>query len=90
MTRSKTLWLLALLAGTLAAGAQWKKTPLQAPAQINPQLYRADANATDDINRALATAVKQHKRILLILAATGAWIATFSKMRFTSRASRLC
>jgi thiol:disulfide interchange protein len=65
MTRRKTLWLLALLAGTLAAGAQWKKTPLQAPAQINPQLYRADANATDDINRALATAVKQHKRILL-------------------------
>jgi len=65
MTRSRTLWLLALITGTLTAGAQWKKTPLQAPTQINPQLYRADANATDDINRALATAVKQHKRVLL-------------------------
>ena len=65
MTRRRALWLLAVLSGTLAAGAQWKKTPLQAPGQINPQLYRADANATEEINRALVTAVKQHKRVLL-------------------------
>jgi thiol:disulfide interchange protein len=55
----------ALLIVALAAGAQWKKVPLQPPAQINPQLYRADANATDEINRALVTASKQHKRVLL-------------------------
>lgn len=65
MTRRRALWLLAVIAGALAAGAQWKKTPLQAPAQMNPQLYRADANARDDINRALVTATRQHKRILL-------------------------
>ena len=63
--RSRVLWLPALLAVALAAGAQWKRAPLQAPAQINPQLYRADANATGDINRALAAAVKQRKRVLL-------------------------
>lgn len=65
MTKCRSFWLLAMLAGTLLAGAQWKKTPLQAPAQPNPQLYRADANATDDINRALVAATRQHKRILL-------------------------
>jgi thiol:disulfide interchange protein len=64
-TRRRSFWLLAMFAGTLLAAAQWKKTPLQAPAQPNPQLYRADANATDDINRALVTATRQHKRILL-------------------------
>jgi thioredoxin 1 len=63
--RLRALWLPAVLACTLAAGAQWKKTPLRAPTQINPQLYRADANATEEINRALVAAGKQHKRILL-------------------------
>jgi len=65
MTPRKTLWSLALLACALAAGAQWKKVPLQAPTQINPQLYRADANAAEEINRALVTAGKQRKRVLL-------------------------
>jgi thiol:disulfide interchange protein len=64
-TRRRSFWLLAMFASTLLAGAQWKKTPLQAPAQPNPRLYRVDANATDDINRALVTATRQHKRILL-------------------------
>jgi thiol:disulfide interchange protein len=59
------LFLLALLAASVQAGAQWKKVPLQAPAQPNPQLYRADANAVADIHRALATANRQHKRVLL-------------------------
>ena len=45
--------------------AQWKKTPLEAPAQPNPQLYRADANAADDINRALVKAARSGKRVLL-------------------------
>lgn len=57
---------LLLLLGALAeANAQWKKVPLQPPAQPNPQLYRSDANAAADINRALATAARQHKRVLL-------------------------
>lgn len=57
-------FLLALLANVEAA-AQWKKTPLQAPAQPNQQLYRADANAAAEINQALATAARRHKRVLL-------------------------
>jgi thioredoxin 1 len=61
----RTLCVIALVAGPVAAGAQWKKTPLQAPARPNPQLYPANANATDDINRALAAAARQHKRVLL-------------------------
>src|SRR5882724_12291332 len=57
--------LIAAILLTAAAAAQFKRVPLQAPAQPNPQLYRADANATQDIRRALATAGKQHKNVLL-------------------------
>ena|SRR5258708_11363707 len=46
--------------------AQWKRTPLQAPARPNPQLYRADANAAKEIREALASAGKQSKRVLLV------------------------
>jgi thiol:disulfide interchange protein len=45
--------------------AQFKRVPLQPPAQPNPQLYRADANAAQDIRRALLAAAKQHKNVLL-------------------------
>lgn len=55
----------AVLLGAVPLPAQWKKTPLEAPAQPNPQLYRADANATDDINHALVKAAKSGKRVLL-------------------------
>jgi thiol:disulfide interchange protein len=54
----------ALLFGAVAA-AQFKRVPLQAPAQPNPQLYRADANAAQDIRQALAAAGRQHKNVLL-------------------------
>lgn len=63
-TRTRLLLLLAIFAGTIAS-AQWKKTPLQPPAQVNPKLYREDANAGADINRALVAAARQHKRVLL-------------------------
>lgn len=46
--------------------AQWKNAPLQPPAQPNMQLYRADANAREEIREATATAGKQNKRILLV------------------------
>ena len=61
---TKLLFLLALLGGTVAS-AQLKKTPLQPPAQPNPRLYREDANAGADIHRALVSAARQHKRVLL-------------------------
>ena len=54
-----------IFAGVLSASAQWKKTPLQPPSQLNPHLYSETANASADINRALATATQQHKRVLL-------------------------
>lgn len=48
------------------AMAQWKNTPLQPPAQRNPQLYDTSANAQDEIREARAAAAKHHKRILLV------------------------
>src|SRR5882724_6147932 len=57
--------LIATLLFCAAAAAQFKRVPLQAPAQPNPQLYRADANAAQDIRQALAAAGKQHKNVLL-------------------------
>jgi len=59
-------WILiaALLIAAISP-AQFKRVPLQAPANPNPQLYRADANAVQDIRRALAAASKQHKNVLL-------------------------
>jgi thioredoxin 1 len=65
MRKSGLFCLSLILAASAASHAQWKKTPLQAPARPNPQLYRADANAIDDIHRALATAAREHKRVLL-------------------------
>jgi hypothetical protein len=46
--------------------AQWNKTPLQAPAQPNMQLYPANADAREEIREATAAAAKQNKRILLV------------------------
>jgi thioredoxin 1 len=57
--------LIATLLFCAVAVAQFKRVPLQAPAQPNPQLYRADANATQEIRQALAVAGKQHKNVLL-------------------------
>ena len=54
-----------MLLFSVISTAQFKRVPLQAPAQPNPQLYRADANAAQDIRRALATAVQQHKNVLV-------------------------
>jgi thiol:disulfide interchange protein len=65
MKRRPQWILIAALLVTVIAGAQFKRVPLQAPANPNPQLYRADANAVQDIRKALATAAKQHKNVLL-------------------------
>jgi thioredoxin 1 len=62
--RPQWIFIAALLL-TVISAAQFKRVPLQAPANPNPQLYRADANAAQDIRRALATAAKQHKNVLL-------------------------
>jgi thiol:disulfide interchange protein len=59
-------WILfAAFLFTVVLAAQWKRVPLQAPAQPNPQLYRADANATQEIRQALVLAGKKSQRVLL-------------------------
>lgn len=55
----------AALIFTAVAAAQFKRVPLQAPARPNPQLYKANANAAQDIRQALAAAGRQHKNVLL-------------------------
>ena len=73
--RSKIDWmfplrryiLLLLLATPVLA--QWTKAPLQEPPVINPNLYRANANAQKEIREALSAAQKQHKRVLLVFGA---------------------
>ena len=64
--RKQLQWtLVAAVLFTAVSAAQFKRVPLQAPAQPNPQLYKTDANAVQDIRQALATASKQHKNVLL-------------------------
>lgn len=58
------LALVLLLTGP--ASAQWKKTPLQAPANPNPQLYPEGANAAQEIRKAAGEAGKENKRVLLV------------------------
>jgi thioredoxin 1 len=60
----RTALLLALLVVT--SYAQWVKTPLQRPARLNPDLYRAGANAKEEIEQAVVAAGKEGKRVLLV------------------------
>ena len=64
--KKRPQWILvATLLFSAVAAAQFKRVPLQAPAQPNPHLYKADANAAQEIRQALAAAGKQHKNVLL-------------------------
>src|SRR6478672_13566634 len=64
--RNRPVWtLITVLFFAVVSAAQFKRVPLQAPAQSNPQLYRANANAAQEIRQALVTAGKQHKNVLL-------------------------
>ena len=65
MTKRFLSTLITAILLTAISAAQFKRVPLQAPANPNPQLYKADANATQDIRQALAAAGKQHKNVLL-------------------------
>jgi thioredoxin-related protein len=63
--KARTIVIFVVLSSALAF-AQWKKTPLEAPSQPNPQLYPANADAVAEIREATAAAHKQHKRVLLV------------------------
>ena len=57
--------LLLTLLTTVAFG-QWQKAPLKIPARPNMNLYRADANAQQEIAGAIKQAAKGSKRVLLV------------------------
>lgn len=61
--------LLLMMVFSVYVHPQWKPTPLQPPTWINPNLYRADANAAKEIREAAASATKKNKRILLVFGA---------------------
>ena len=54
--RKLRILLLTLL--TAAAFGQWQKAPLKIPARPNMNLYRADANAQQEIAEAIKQAAK--------------------------------
>ena len=56
---------LLLLLTTLVFG-QWQKAPLKIPAQRNANLYRAEANAQQEIAEAIKQASRGNKRVLLV------------------------
>jgi thiol-disulfide isomerase/thioredoxin len=58
-----------LLFSVLSLG-QATKTPLRLPFRPDPNLYRADVNAQEEINNTIAAAGKQHKRVILVFGAT--------------------
>jgi thioredoxin 1 len=66
MKRFVAIVFLLAISFSSAAYAQWKKTPLQPPAQRNPRLYDTNADAKEEIAKTTASAAKQHKRILLV------------------------
>jgi thioredoxin-related protein len=58
--------LFVLLVSSALGFSQWVNKPLDAPANLNPHLYEANANARHDISQAIVAAAKNHKRILLV------------------------
>lgn len=69
MLHGKTFQLVFALMLCGPAVAQWKPAPLERQSTINPNLYRAGANATREIQQARLSAQKQNKRILLVFGA---------------------
>ena len=61
----RRILLLCFLVSTIGY-AQWAKTPLKAPAHLNPDLYAANADARQEIAEAIAAAEKENKRVLLV------------------------
>lgn len=60
--------LIAVFLLTAASFAQWAKTPLKIPEHRSP-IYRADANAQQEISESLVQAKKENKRVLLVFGA---------------------
>lgn len=64
--RNYSLIVLLLLA--TVCFAQWAKTPLKIPEQRTP-IYRADADARQEISQSITQAKKENKRVLLVFGA---------------------
>jgi thioredoxin 1 len=74
MFRGNRLLIVLTLCGLAVAQSgsafgQWKPAPLERPSTINPNLYRAGANAPREIREARLSAQKQNKRVLLVFGA---------------------
>jgi thioredoxin 1 len=69
MQMRKSLFLSLILLATLGL-AQTAKAPLKMPARPNPNLYRSDANAQQEIAQAISEAGKEGKRIILVFGAS--------------------
>jgi len=50
--------------------AQTVKTPLKMPFRPDPNLYRSDANAQQEIGHTINEAGKEHKRVILVFGAS--------------------
>ena len=61
----------ALFLLTTISFAQWARAPLKIPSQRNPNLYRADVDAQQEITQTISEAGKENKRVLLVFGA--AW-----------------
>lgn len=70
LRNARAIVFLICLAAASLSFAQWVRAPLKVPAQRNPNLYRADADAQQEIAEAVTEAGKDHKRILLVFGAT--------------------
>src|SRR5262252_176864 len=68
-TRRLTFIIFVILATT--SFAQWARAPLKIPAQRDPNLYRADADAQQEIGQTIGEAGRERKRVLLVFGA--AW-----------------
>jgi len=67
----RKLAFIALIFLAVTSFAQWAKAPLRIPSQRDPNLYRADVDAQQEIAQTISEADKENKRILLVFGA--AW-----------------
>jgi len=66
----RKLTFIALFFLTTISFAQWAKAPLKIPSQRNPNLYRADVDAQQEIAQTISEAGKENKRVLLVFGAS--------------------
>jgi thioredoxin 1 len=69
MRMRKSLFLPLILLATFCQ-AQTANTPLKIPFRPDPNLYRSDADAQQEIAHTMSEAGKEHKRVILVFGAS--------------------